>query len=823
MSEKKLKGNTTIPCPRSASQTDFSLMEHIIKSLPDSIYWKDKDGTYLGCNKAMLELAGMKSLEGKTDLDMPWANSALILRENEHQAMKLKRTLELEETRTIANGQQAILLTKTTPLLDERGDSIGIIGTLLNITIRKQREFDLHSSQDKIASTLENIVANMPGHVYWKDQNGVYLGCNNRQAQSLGYKYGSELVGKTDFDLPWGENQAERFRQNDRRIMDTGIPIIIEEKAQVDGENAIVLSHKSPMRNKRGEITGLLGISINISEQKKIEAELRLAKEQAETASHTKTEFLENMRHDIRTPLTGIVGFSDLIKSEADNPQIKEYADNLQASSHALLDLLDEVLEAIQVSSGEIPNVKKKFVLHNILQHALNLNKAKAGAKHLELSLEFDESIPNYLIGDNVRIHRIALELIANALNFTDSGFVKISAKLAYRENRDVTIKLIVSDSGIGIPKDKQQDIYLQFKRLTPSYKGIYKGAGLGLSVIKQFINDLDGEIYVDSELHKGTTFICVLPLKVALLDEDTGVQDDFESYGASPAPQIPISDANQRPMESKSELNKSCILVVEDNIIAQTVTKAILLQFNCHVDIAENGQVAIRLWDQNTYDLIFMDIGLPDMDGYQLTHYIRAQESTKKSHTPIIALTAHVGEENMHRCIESGMNRVLSKPLSLNDCHDILSSFTPTTQMTQETKRNKFTADLPETENNLFALSSFPILDIQDGIKTTGSEAALFETLQFMIKDSLPGDFAMLQKIHGEGDWEKTQKLAHKIKGGVVYVGAVRMKMACQYLERYWKSGQRVLLEPLYQQLIQVTNESISEINQWIKSKLHP
>ena len=226
------------------------------------------------------------------------------------------------------------------------------------------------------------------------------------------------------------------------------------------------------MSNKQGKITGLLGISIDISDRKKIETELHRAKELAEAASQAKTEFLENMRHDIRTPLTGIVGFSDIIKSEADNPNIKEYADNLIASSHALLDLMDEVLEAIRVSSGEIPKLKKKFILNHIVQHAMDLNKAKAASKRLDFSMEFDKEIPQYLIGDSVRIHRIVLELLANALNFTDSGSVKLTVTLASRQNREIIIKLMVQDSGMGIPKDKQQEIFLHFKRLTPSYKG---------------------------------------------------------------------------------------------------------------------------------------------------------------------------------------------------------------------------------------------------------------------------------------------------------------------------------------------------------------
>lgn len=145
---------------------------------------------------------------------------------------------------------------------------MGIIGISLNITKRKKQEAALSSNQEKTQSTLENILAHMPGHVYWKDKNGVYLGCNNRQAQSVGFQYGYEIVGKTDFDLPWGKNQAELFRQNDLHIMQTGETEIIEEKAQVKGKDAIFLSHKSPMRNKKGEITGVLGISIDITDRK---------------------------------------------------------------------------------------------------------------------------------------------------------------------------------------------------------------------------------------------------------------------------------------------------------------------------------------------------------------------------------------------------------------------------------------------------------------------------------------------------------------------------------------------------------------------------
>ncbi|AUH74040.1 PAS domain-containing sensor histidine kinase [Legionella sainthelensi] len=789
------------------------ILSNIIKTLPGSIYWKDKEGRYLGCNDTMLEMVGMKSVIGKTDFDMPWVESAETIRNNDLRVMALNSALEMEETATLADGQQVTVLTKKTPLRDAQGNVIGIIGVSLNITHRKQREERLLSNQENTQSTLENIIAHMPGHVYWKDKNGIYQGCNNRQAQSAGLQFGYEVIGKTDFDLPWEKEQAELIRKNDRQIMETGETEVIEEIIQVKGKDAIFLSHKLPIRNKSGEIIGVLGMSVDITERKKIEAELNIAKEKAETANRAKTEFLENMRHDIRTPLTGIVGFSDIIKEEAQNPRLKEYADNLVASSHALLDFMDEVLEAIHVSSGEIPKVKKKFELQNILQHLIDLNKAKAFSKRLSLSLDFDKNIPKYLIGDNIRIHRIILELLTNSLNFTDYGFVKLTALLAKQEGREVILKFIVEDTGIGIPQDKQQEIFLQFKKLTPSYKGIYTGAGLGLAVIKQFVDELDGEIYVKSTVSKGTIFTCIIPLKVALLEDDTGVDQDFSELKNTTLKQKTGSIINKA--DSTPTLFQHRILVVEDNPIAQIVAKTFLNQCNCHVDIAIDGQSALTYWRQNKYDLIFMDIGLPDMDGYQVTHHIRVQEIAKNLHTPIIALTAHVGDENKQRCIESGMNAVINKPLTPKNCRDILNTFIPEVQ----TPKIEST-DSSNSNAEFFELSAFPIFDIKEGIKTTGTEKTLYDMLKLMLEYSLTEDRSMLEKAHAQGDWENVQKFAHKIKGGAIYVGATRMKIACQHLERFWKNGQHELLERLYQQVLQVIDESQTEISTWIKDR---
>ncbi|SFM07720.1 response regulator [Legionella jamestowniensis] len=659
------------------------------------------------------------------------------------------------------------------------------------------------------ARFLDELIALLPGHVYWLNINNEFLGCNNLQAKSANLASRKEIIGKTNFDMPW-KDQAAQLNQVNNLAMQSGLTQIQEESIDTPEGYKTYLSHKEPLRDESNQIVGVLGVSLDITEMKELEAKLRESKELAEAANKAKSEFLDNMRHDIRTPLTGIVGFADLLKAEADNPLVVEYAENLVASSHALLDLLDEVLEAIRVSSGEIPKLKKKFNIRQSLANVIALNRSRAAQKNLLLSLDVDESIPPYVLGDKVRIHRVALELIANALNFTDSGFVKLSVVLAKRDEGRLVVKLIVEDSGIGIPKDKQQEIYIQFKRLTPSYQGIYKGAGLGLTVVKQFIDELEGEIYVESESRKGTRFTCVLPLKEPLLDDDLGMEDEFDNQLDCQYETTYAQEIKPPVLEKK---NHCCVLVVEDNDIAQTIASSLLKKLDCDVDIASTGKEAIDLWKANNYALILMDIGLPDMNGYEVTHIIRVQETTQKAHTPIIALTAHAGEENKKRCIDAGMNAVIAKPLTLKQCGDILDSFVPNRHKPEEPP-----AQDPD-KKDLFDLSAFPILDINEGVSTTGSESLLAEMLTLMINDSLPYDLALMKEAREKMDWDKTQQIAHKIKGGAVYVGTVKIKMACQYLETYWKSGQHEFLEPLYEQTLAVIDESIQEINDWLKS----
>ncbi len=673
---------------------------------------------------------------------------------------------------------------------------------------------------------LRNLIELLPGDIYWKDLNGAWLGVNNHGEESLkrmGFIHSKkEVIGKTDYEI-FSKETADLYRKNDLEVIRNQKEISQEETVILPtGEKLVQLSTKHPFLDKNGKIAGIIGNTIDITYLKTIEIELQNAKEKAETANQAKTEFLSNMRHDIRTPLSGIVGFSEILKTESNEPRIKEYAENLVASSHALLNLMDEVLEAVRVSSGEIPLVKRKFNVRQTLQQVIALYQARANEKKLKLTLELDNNLPKFVIGDKIRLHRVALELIGNALNFTDIGHVTINVNLAKSENRQLIIKMTVSDSGIGIPKDKQQEIYIQFKRLTPSYQGIYKGAGLGLYVVKQFIDELGGEIYVESELRKGTSFTCLIPLQEPLLDDATGIEtiEDFktEKYYLTPT-------TNHLTIEPSPAINstqtKTHILVVEDNIIAQAVAKSLLSTLACQVDIANNSSEALQLYEKNQYDLIFMDIGLGEgMDGYEITHNIRKKPETTH-YTPIIALTAHAGDENKQRCIEAGMDAVLTKPLTQAHALDILNTFVTTRKEALSKAPSTNQSDLPENDKELFQLDQFPLFDYDQALTNCGTNEMVIELLTLMITREVPNDLKEMKKAFNNKDYTTVEKIAHKIKGGAVYVGTTQMKFACQYLERYWKSGKQEKFDDLYNQAIQIIDETLDYISHWLEKKL--
>ena len=667
---------------------------------------------------------------------------------------------------------------------------------------------------DDIVYYFTNILHSMPNNVYWLDKNCVLRGGNDELAHKLNLKSGFDLEGLTYEQMAQAARlptkEFEPYRITELAVMKTGTPSVAKEEPPItdQGNTFYYLSNKTPLRNKAGEIIGVVGISTDITKLKKIQFDLDVALKRAEAANEAKTEFLQNMRHDIRTPLSGIVGCARIIQSDADDSKkVSEYAEDLIQSSEALLNFLNKVLEGIKVANGEIPLIKKKFDLKKTVQAIIDLNKSMAAKKNVSLTLDIDEKIPPYLVGDPIRLQRIILELVANALRYTQQGNVDIKIKKLKKKTNQQIIEITVKDTGSGIPADKQDEIFTPFTRLSPSYQGVYKGLGLGLSIVKQFINDLGGEIYVESKLKQGTIFTCRIPLQIPLVMDNIGIED------------IPLAVENETSINKNSskidtaqssynlDNNQKRLLLVEDDKLAAKIAQSILAELGCAVDIAPDAKTALENIQDKDYQLILMDIGLPDMDGIALAHRIRLQQWQRTDTTPIVGLTAHIDIENRQRCLDAGMNTVMLKPLSKETAKELLKTFVPESSVNQMA-----------SSTGIHLITGI-VLDV-DEMKSILKDQELIEDCLHLMVLGLKKDLIELPKLHQSANWQAIREIAHKRQGGASYCGAKRLEMACKQIDDCIReNGPNKQANMLYRQLIQEMEAAKTVFEEYIKN----
>ena len=393
--------------------------------------------------------------------------------------------------------------------------------------MKPQKISDSHSSLYSAAQITELFLKQftrfLPQYLFWKDRRSVYLGCNQRYAELVGLSSPEAIIGQTDQNLNWQPtgDTATLFQQGDQHTL-SGSPITNQEETLVlpSGKKIIALVSKLPIVDGDGQALGVVGYFSDITELKEKESELQKAKQQAEAANRAKSAFMANISHDIRTPLSGLVGFAETAASRYHTAQEHDDLCCLVQAGHALLKLLNEVVEFSRLECGALPHAELKFNLAELLSHVIALEKPSVAAKKLAFKVTVDKKIPTYLIGDSVRLHRILLNLISNAIKFTHTGFVNLTAELAQQKDRELILKFAIQDSGVGIPADQQALIFSRFTRLIPSYQGHYSGSGLGLAVVKQFVNDLHGEIYVESKEQQGSIFTCLIPCRQALIPD---------------------------------------------------------------------------------------------------------------------------------------------------------------------------------------------------------------------------------------------------------------------------------------------------------------
>ncbi len=626
------------------------------------------------------------------------------------------------------------------------------------------------------------LLNHLPVHIFWKDQQGVYLGCNNIFAESLGLTSAEEVIGKTDYDLPVKKSSSDQFRKDDQEILESLQPKLNIEEKQVlaDGREVYLITKKVPLWDSQKNIIGVLGVYSDITKLKTAEQHLRVAKEKAKSATRAKSEFIANMSHDIRTPFTGIIGMLDAILSASEETQsllksetsclpdavkenferissnIKRYGTIAINSTQELLTLCNGILEISRLETGVHTAEKaSSFDLKQLISHNIKLAQPTAQHKQLDLSVTIDPIVPQHLTGIKSYLDRILLNLLSNALKFTDSGFVKLTVSLAEEQvntpkaGEVVTLVIQIEDSGIGIPTKKQQTIFDYFVRLTPAYEGNYQGTGLGLYAVKSYLNEMQGEIKLHSEVNQGTCFTITIPFKVS-----TNHQPSNPVLTSTPNLSKDLVQKANSPFLSKGKM-VARILLVEDNPVVAEIASSTLHSLQCYVELANKGSEAVTKATHEHYDLIFMDIGLPDFSGLEATKKIRAFRS--HSQPPIIAMTGHANDPDWQaRCFEAGIQAVLEKPTPKLLFESILNQFLFNSS-------SKSTEKKPPT---LLKAIDWPACLK----KCSNDEASTQHLLDIMVED-LKTTKQTLTTAYREKDLAALKDELHRVCGGLKYL----------------------------------------------------
>ena len=385
----------------------------------------------------------------------------------------------------------------------------------------------------------------------------------------------------------------------------------------------------------------------DVTHKKRAERELIKAMEIVEHSKQIKEQFLANMSHEIRTPMNGIIGMTKLMIDTKMNDEQLEYMESIEQSGNNLLVIINDILDISKIEAGKMTFEKTEFNLPHLMQNLISTMQFKAKEKSNILSYSTDNDVPKVLIGDPVRLNQIFINLVGNALKFTDSGKVKIKVSTVENDENQCELKFSISDTGIGIPKEKIDTIFDSFDQAALDTTRKYGGTGLGLTITKQLIDLQNGELYVESEVNIGTTFFFTLPFEIG---------DNKELKSKSSKQFKPVLFENID------------VLLVEDNPINQLLAKKVLSKWKCNIEVAANGKIAIDKLNNKDYAIILMDVQMPEMDGHEATKYIRSNMNSGKENVPILAMTAHVGPQEAKRCIESGMNDCITKPFDPKD-----------------------------------------------------------------------------------------------------------------------------------------------------------
>lgn len=579
-----------------------------------------------------------------------------------------------------------------------------------------------------------------------------------------------------------------------------------------DGKLTDVLFNGSIYKDDRGNMQGVVVVARDITDQKKIETQLNeaivfaematqiaeMAKSKAETSTliaetavKAKQQFLSNMSHEIRTPMNAIIGFTKvLLKSDLTAKQ-KEYLSAIKMSGDALIVLINDILDLAKVDAGKMVFEKIPFKMRLSISAMLHLFETKIQEKNLKLVVDYDKTIPEVLLGDPVRLHQIILNLLSNAVKFTAKGKIYVSIRLLSNNTDNAEVLFSIKDTGIGIPDEKMVKIFENFQQASSGTSRLYGGTGLGLAIVKQLVESQGGSIQVASKVNEGSTFS--FTLRFQKTDEET-----FDE----------IIDE-----KLDDEIKNLKVLVVEDIPLNQLLMKTLLDDFGFDRDIADNGKIAIEKLKTKDFDIILMDLQMPEMNGFEATDYIR---NVMHSNIPIIALTADVTTVDLAKCKAVGMNDYIAKPVDERILYSkIIGLIKRTAMVDNNSKKEKVSS-----EEKVIRCTDLGYLNT----RTKSNPALMMEMISLYLEQT-PMLICVMKKSMEEKDWNSLHSAVHKMipSFAIMGINADFENMARKVQEYAGAMQQSDVIQEMVLQLWNICNQACKELQEeynLIKSK---